>query len=497
MTGGSTPALPRLSRATIGRPSSAPGARPERILQFGKGNFLRGFVEWMVQRLNEQELFAGDVVIVEATGRERGDGLNAQQGLYTTVLRGLREGAFVDERQLVECVSRVLNPYADDAWLETARYPEIRFVVSNTTEAGLVLDRDDALAARPSPSFPGKLTQWLYARFRRFDADPRRGVVMLPCELVERNGDVLRQLVFELAARWNLPARFSSWLSQSCLFTSTLVDRIVTGYPADAAELCRELGYDDRFLVAAEPYHAWIIEGPEALERELPLRTAGLNVRWTDDVTPYRECKVRILNGAHSAMAVIGTLAGLETVGDCMRHSAIRAYVESLLEREIHPTLALPAAELRDFTRAVLERFENPHIEHRLSSILLNSVSKFRARLLGPLADGIAATGSVPERLAFAFAALFVAYRPNPDRPRAWHDDPEIFRAFEEAWSSGGGDEGRPGAVTPTARLLADRSLWGRDLTAMHPRLVAAVAGAVDVLRGGDVAAAVARIGIK
>lgn len=495
MTSPPTPALPRLSRALAGAASGPTGGRPERVLQFGKGNFLRGFFDWMVERMNAQGLFGGDVVVVEATGQPQGDGLAAQQGLYTTVLRGRRDGEVVEERQLVGCVSRVLNPYRDDAWLATAALPEIRFVVSNTTEAGIALDPADALDARPSPSFPGKLTQWLHARWARFGGDPRRGVVVLPCELVEENGRLLRRLVLELAAAWRLPEGFSSWLSGSCRFTSTLVDRIVTGYPADAAELCAELGYDDRFLVVAEPYHAWVIEGPESLEAELPLRAAGLHVIWTDDVTPYRDQKVRILNGAHSAAAVLGTLAGRATVGECMRDPALRAYVEALLEREIEPTLALPAPETAAFTRAVLERFDNPYLEHRLASILLNSVSKFRARLLGPLAERIAATGAPPPRLALAFAALFVLYRPDPARPPAWQDDAEIFRTFARAWSTGAAGEGRRELVAVTASLLADRSLWGQDVAALHPGLVGQVADGVESLLEEGASAALASLG--
>lgn len=478
-------ALPRLSRALH---ASASGPLPERILQFGKGNFLRGFVDWMVQTMNSKGLFQGSVVIVEATGQSRGDDLNDQQGLYTTVSRGIRDGSVVDERLLIECVSRVLNPYSDDSWLTTATNPDLRFVVSNTTEAGIALDPLDALDARPSPSFPGKLTQWLHARYQHFGPDPRRGVVVLPCELVEDNGHALRALVLELAATWELAAGFSSWLDEACVFTCTLVDRIVTGHPADADALCRELGYQDAFLVTGEPYHAWVIEGPPELAAELPLRAAGLNVVWTADATPYRECKVRILNGAHTAMAVLGSLAGLETVGDCMGHPTLRAFIERLLVEEIHPTLALPREEIEAFTRSTFERFENPFLQHHLSSILLNATSKFRARLLGPLVDRIAVTGALPPGLCLVLAALLVRYRPTPPVPPGWRDEPEVFRAFEEAWSGYDNDSTRDGVVALTTRLLAEVSLWDRDLTSLHPALIEHVAADVDgLLREGAI----------
>lgn len=480
--------LARLSRETHAATSSR--SLPERVLQFGEGNFLRAFVDWMFHSMNTQGLFLGSVVVVQPIEQGLGDALNAQQGLYTTVLRGVRDGRVVDERQLIECVSRVLNPYRDDLWLETARNPDLRFVVSNTTEAGIALDPADALDARPSVSFPGKLTQWLHARYLHFDGDPRRAVVLLPCELIEHNGRSLRKLVLELAAAWELPEGFLSWLAESCIFTSTLVDRIVTGYPkADAADLCRELGYEDTLIAAGEPYHAWVIEGPESLEQELPLQAAGLNVVWTGDVTPYRERKVRILNGAHTAMAVVGTLAGMRTVGDCMRHPEMRAYVEGLLEKEIRPTLALPEAEIEAFTRSVVERFENPFVEHALASILLNSVSKFGARLLGSLADSIATTGDLPSRLCFALAAILVLYRRGPERS----DDPRVLETFDEAWSAY--DSTRQGGVALTARLLSDRSLWGQDVTTLHAGLVERVADDLAGLLKDGVADGIERLG--
>ena len=465
-------ALPRLTRDLPVESTPLQNPLPERILQFGAGNFLRGFAGWMVQTLNTQGLFQGSIVIVEATGSGHGTALNAQQGLYTTILRGVRDGQLVDERQLIQCVRRVLNPYQDSAWLETATQPEIRFIVSNTTEAGIARDPADALSARPSPSFPGKLAQWLYARYTHFRGDPRRAVVVLPCELIENNGRALQALVLDLADAWSLPEGFSTWLREACLFTNTLVDRIVTGYPADAAALCRELGYEDARMVVAEPYHSWIIEGPQSLEQELPLQAAGLNVLWTDDASPYRECKVRILNGAHTAMAIVGTLAGLQTVGECMTHPAMRAFLQNLLVEEIQPTLQLPEETIESFTNSVLERFQNPFLEHQLASILLNAFSKFQARLLGPLTENLSASGNIPPRLTFVLAALLALYRPDSVHQSKLRDAPKIFETLHAIWSA----TPDPPTVPLTAQLLADASLWPRNLTRLHPNLVEHVA---------------------
>lgn len=499
MTLPATTSLPRLSRSLV--PESRAGSHvgtelPERVLQFGEGNFLRAFVDWMLCRLNEGGQFGGRVVVVQPLDRGMADAVNEQDGLFTVILRGVSSGKVREERQLVDTVSRAINPYTDAyAWLETAKGPDLRFVVSNTTEAGIALDPDDSPSVIPSPSFPAKLTQWLYARYSYFDGDSDKGVVILPCELIEHNGRKLRELVFELSRSWGLPAGFASWLESSCIFTTTLVDRIVTGYPrAEADELCRELGYEDRLLVAGEIYHCWVIESPEPLESELPLEKAGLNVIWTKDAAPYRERKVRILNGAHTAMTVVGLLAGFDTVRACMQDAAMRGYVEHLLRVEICPSLEGDAKDNEAFAQTVLERFENPFVRHELSSIALNSVSKFRARLLGSFVDHVEREKTLPGGLCLSLAALFVLYR-NRDggmsqsnvslRPR---DEPRIIELLDGAWREhaprrDGGDYERL-----VRGLLVQESLWGRDLTKLHEDLVSVVAREVGSILEGRVA---------
>jgi tagaturonate reductase len=325
---------------------SLPQAKPlpERVLQFGEGNFLRAFVDWMIARLNARGLFGGRVVLVQPIAAGMAREVNAQDGLYTVILRGLADGRIVESREVVSAVSRCVDPYQDfDAFIACAANPDLRFVVSNTTEAGIRTDPADAVDARPSPSFPGKLTQLLHARFIATGGAPDKGLVMLPCELIERNGDVLARAVTETAARWGLGDGFARWLREACVFTNTLVDRIVTGYPKDeAAELSSQLGYDDELLVTGEVFHSWVIESPLPLDGELPFAKAGLDVTWTADMTPYRERKVRILNGAHTMTVLAAYLAGKETVRECMDDPLIRNYMERGIEQEILPTLSLP-----------------------------------------------------------------------------------------------------------------------------------------------------------
>jgi len=454
-----------------------PAALPERVLQFGEGNFLRAFVDWMLERMNARGLFTGRAVLVQPIQNGMAEAINAQNGLYTVLLRGIEGGKVRELRQIVSSVSRCIDPHTDfDAFLDCATNPELRFVVSNTTEAGIRTDPDDALDARPSRSFPGKLTQLLYARFRCFGADPARGLVMLPCELIEMNGAALERAVHETAARWQLPADFSSWLREACIFTNTLVDRIVTGYPKDeASALAEKLGYEDQLLVAGEIFHFWVIESPRALETELPLGQAGLNVVWTNDIRPYRERKVRILNGAHTLLAMAAFLAGKDTVRECMQDPLVRRFVEGAILEEILPTLKLPRPELVEFANAVLERFDNPFIFHYLSSIALNSASKYKARILGTVIDYARERGTLPPRLSFGLAALIAFYRGQSLEGSALigeragvsyriQDEPFVLEFFQKLWAEAPARHSSESCVALAARVLAERKLWGEDL---------------------------------
>jgi tagaturonate reductase len=493
---------PKLTASLLGshprwEESRAARARdlPERVLQFGEGNFLRGFVDWMLERMNRQGLFNGRAVLVQPIAQGSAELINEQDGLYTLLLRGVAAGSRSEQRELVTSVSRCLDPYRDfDAVLALAREPELRFVVSNTTEAGIRLDPDDRLDARPACSFPAKLTQLLYARFQHFDADPARGWVILPCELIERNGDALERAVKQLARDWALPVEFEAWLNRSSVFTNTLVDRIITGFPKDDADmLTSQLGYQDALMVAGEVFHCWVIESPRPLEEELPLARAGLDVVWTQDMTPYRERKVRILNGAHTLVALAAFLAGKDTVRECMDDPLFRGYVESALALEILPTLTLPAAELSSFASSVLERFGNPFIQHPLLNISLNSVSKYKARLLGTVLDNQRQGRSSP-RLEFALAALLAFYRGSElsegtlmgerqGTPYPIRDEARVLEHFASVWR-----QSPSGACSAEccARLvndtLARQDFWGCALNEVSPHLTVAVAGHLNAI---------------
>lgn len=483
------------------------GALPERVIQFGEGNFLRAFVDWMIERMNARGVFGGRVVLVQPIATGMTKAINAQQGLYTVVLRGIEHGKVCETREIVTSVSRCVDPYTEyEAFLACAANPDLRFVVSNTTEAGICTDPADRVESRPAPSFPGKLTQLLYARFRHFAGDPRRGLVMLPCELIENNGQNLERAVRLTAERWKLPVEFMHFLTDACVFTNTLVDRIVTGYPKDeAAALAEHLGYEDPLLVAGELFHAWVIESPRSLAEELPLREAGLNVVFTHDITPYRERKVRILNGAHTMTALAAFLAGKETVRDCMQDPLFSSFVERGIHDEILPTLKLPRPELLEFAEAVVERFDNPFIRHNLIGIALNSVSKYRARILGTVIDYVREQGKLPQRMTFALAALIVFYRgqgivdgalvgERNGVPYRILDDASVLEFFRDAWA-GGATLDLEFCSELVRRVLGRTDFWGEDLNVTLPGLGARVAEHVHAICTAGVRPALEHLG--
>lgn len=474
--------LPKLNAATLGIPTNT---RPERILQFGEGAFLRGFVDWMVYHLNKQGLFDGSVVVVQPLASGLIDALNEQDGLFTHILRGVVEGKLVEETEVISSIRRGIDPYADfEAFLATARNPDLRFIVSNTTEAGIACHPDDRIDAKPPVSFPGKLTRLLLERFQTFGGSAESGLVILPCELIEFNGTNLRRCVLETAAKWQLDAACVSWIENHVVFCNTLVDRIVTGYPREeAAEICAKLGYEDTLLNTSEVFHAWVIEGPASLAEELPLDKAGLNVIFTRDYKPYRDRKVRILNGAHTSTVLAAFLAGHDLVKQCLDDPAFAAFLRDALNEEIIPTLDLPRSDLDAFAAAVLERFANPFVKHPLLSISLNSTSKFTARVLPSLLTYLERRGKLPARLVFSLAALIAFYRGTEitegalvgSRPKDGaypiKDSPEVLEFFRDVWT-------RPdtSAEAVTKAVLGHTPLWnGKNLNDV-PGLTNAVA---------------------
>jgi len=382
---------------------------PERVLQFGEGNFLRAFVEAFIDEMNEHAGFDGKVVIVQPIKTGLAAKINEQEGLYTLLLRGQEQNRVIDRRKVISCISRCIDPYQDfSALLECAKNPDLRFIVSNTTEAGIAFDNTCRFGDAPSRSFPGKLTRFLYERFRLHG----RGFILLPCELIDGNGRELLRCVERYSTLWNLEEEFLQWVYRENIFCSTLVDRIVTGYPQqEAARLSEELGYEDALLDTAESFGLWVIEGPACVKEEFPAARAGLPVIFTDDCTPYKQRKVRILNGAHTAMAPAAFLSGRDIVRSSMEDPPLRAFMEKAVYEEIIPTLALPKTELQSFAAAVTERFLNPYIDHRLLDICLNTCSKWKARILPSLLRYYNIHQKLPACLTFSFAAFLQLYR--------------------------------------------------------------------------------------
>jgi tagaturonate reductase len=479
-----------------------PGApvNPVNILQIGDGNFLRAFVDWMVDVCNGQDLFHGGVAIAQPLEQGIAGPMAAQDNLFTVLLRGIEGGQSVQSRRVVSCVSAVLNPYQQwDAMVALAGDPALRFVVSNTTEAGIA-DLEEPFVPGTCPrSFPAKVAALLYARFTALGGKAAPGLVFLPCELIEANGANLRRIVLLHAQRWLLGADFFNWIERSNRFLDTLVDRIVPGYPAAEAEaLCATWGYEDRLVVAAEPFLIWVIQGPADLAEEFPLHKAGLNVVWTKDMQPYRTRKVRILNGAHTSSALAAYCAGLDTVQQMMEDPSVAAYLRHVMFKEIVPFVPLPEAERQAYAATIVERFGNPFIRHELISIALNSVSKWKVRVLPTLKDYVAARGTVPPGLAFSLAGLLWFYRgrdvdgaytgTREAGPYPIRDDAAVIAKMAAAWADND--------PAKAAALLGDAALWGQDLTAL-PGLLGMVTADLSAIKKTGMKAALAGVAAK
>jgi tagaturonate reductase len=461
-----------------------PGAQyPDRIIQFGEGNFLRAFIDWQIDLLNEYTGLNAGVVVVRPIDSDQPPSLNTQDGLYTTIIRGLNEqGEAVCEPRLIRSVNREVNVYQDYAgYLALARDPAIRFVFSNTTEAGITYLPQDRFADAPAASFPAKLTRLLYERFSHFAGAADKGWVLLPCELIDYNGETLKEYVLRYAQQWELPQAFSDWLNECNTFCSTLVDRIVTGYPrGEEEQLQQQLGYQDRFLDTAEHFYLFVIQGPQWLAKELHLDQFDLNVHIVDDIKPYKERKVAILNGAHTALVPVAFLAGLNTVGEAMSDKQVGDFVARTIAEEIMPVLDLPQEELLPFAEAVQNRFRNPFIQHQLLSIALNGMTKFRTRILPQLLAGQQKNGVLPTRLTFALAALIAFYRGERQLGNyPLQDDAHWLERYATLWA--GVKHRDIPLATLVETVLADENHWGQNLNAV-PGLTAAVTANLRVI---------------
>ena len=472
--------------------------RPVKVVQFGEGNFLRAFVDYMIDIANEQGRFDGDIVLVKPIDFGSLDLFHRQDCQYTVSLRGNVDGeARIINRVVTSVADAVDAIHEYDKYMGLAEIDTLRFVVSNTTEAGIVYDAEDRFELNPPRSFPGKLTKFLYHRFETFQGDPSRGLVMLPVELIDDNGVMLKKCVMGQIDNWGLPEGFKKWVEEACVFTSTLVDRIVTGYPKDAEqEEWKALGYEDRIMVTGEPFALWVIESSKDISRELPLAEVNLPVIFTDNQKPYKQRKVRILNGAHTSFVLASYLCGNDTVKESMEDGDIRNFMVKTIFDEVIPTLELPEEELKEFAEAVIERFDNPYVKHALLSISLNSVSKWRARCMPSLWGYVERFGALPRRLAFSLAALMAFYAGEEIREGALVgsrggeeykilDDGKVLEFFRE----NNGKDSRSASEAFLGRV----DFFGQDLNQVQG-LTETVAACLEDIRTNGMRAALCRI---
>lgn len=457
----------------------------ERILQFGEGNFLRAFANWMIHEMNRKADFDSGVVVVQPIEAGMVQMLNDQEGLYTLYLNGIKDGEAISEHQVIDCIQRGINPYENYAdYLANADNPDLRFIISNTTEAGIAYSKTDSLEDSPQKSFPGKLTALLYRRFQTFEGDSNKGLILIPCELIDRNGDNLKRIVLQHANDWDLSREFIDWIEEANIFCNTLVDRIVPGYPRDKIEtLTQDLGYKDNLIVEGEQFHLWVIEGPESIQQEFPAKECGLNVVFTDNMEPYRTRKVRILNGAHTSLVPVGYLYGIDKVRESLEDLTVGAFLKDAIFNEICPTLDLPKEELDQFANDVLDRFRNPYLEHALLSISLNSVSKFKTRVLPSILEYIKRKNELPKRLLFSLAALITFYKGERNGISIpLKDDNEVLDFFKSQWASGD-------ISSITKNTLMNTSFWGKDLTEFTGLLEVVESNVKDIIAHGMVTA--------
>ena len=449
---------------------------PVKVLQFGEGNFLRAFVDWMIDTVSSKDLFSGSIVLVQPIEKGLTELVNKQDGLYTLLTRGIQNGKVVENKRLITSVKKCINPYLD--WMETlsvAQGSELRFVFSNTTEAGIAYKAEPYVKDSCPNTFPAKLTSLLYERFLYYEGDVTKGLIILPCELIAENGKILKRYVLRYASDWKLGKEFISWIENSNDFLCTLVDRIVPGYPAGEAEgIQKKLGYMDNLIDTCEIFHLFVIECPaeriQELKSLLPFADAGLNVVWTDDMTPYRTQKVRFLNGAHTSSILAAFLGGFDSVGEMMDDDVFGKLVKHIVFNEIMVSLDMDEKIMKSYADSVLERFRNPFIRHELISISLNSVSKWKVRVMPTLLDYYEKKNCLPPGVMFSLAALIAFYKGKMDngiylgerngREYSINDSSEVLEFFNKIWNTEAVDY-----KTVVNQVLSNKDFWKRDLT--------------------------------
>lgn len=413
--------------------------RPIKVVQFGEGNFLRAFVDPFIQTLNEQGLFDGNVAVIQPMPQGRVRDLEQQDGLYTLILEGLEQGKVISEHKIIDVLSEFIDPYTEyQNYLDLAASPILTTVVSNTTEAGIAFMAETIHFNQCPTSFPGKLLAFLRMRFEVFAGAKEAGLDILACELIDDNGQTLKKVLVEMARYNNMSETFIHWMTTANRFYNTLVDRIVPGYPKqDAQRLESEFGYLDHSMVKGEIFHLWVIEGEKGLNQRLPFDQAGLNVYFVDVLKPYKERKVKILNGSHTALVPIAYLCGIDTVKEAVTDPQVGKFIQNLIWQEVIPTIDLPKADMEKFAQAVLERYLNPFVRHELMSIALNSMSKYKSRILPSVLTQLD-HGKFPKLQLFSLAANIVFYRgKRNDESIKLQDDPQFLELYQQLWSKG------------------------------------------------------------
>lgn len=454
--------------------------RPIKIMQFGEGNFLRAFVEWILQNLNDQGAIDADVVVVQPMPFGRIRELAEQDGLYTLRLEGIDGGKKVRTSRVIDVIGDCLDPFTEyEKFLRYGESEDLQIVISNTTEAGIAVDPTDTDFSVCPKSYPGKLLALLKRRYDAFHGDMNRGLAIVPCELIDNNGDELYRCLTELAKINNMDEKFIEWMQKANHFTSTLVDRIVPGYPRnEIEEIQKETGYLDNNVVKGEIFHLWVLKKEPFVQKVLPADSTGLNVIFADDIKPYKQRKVKILNGSHTAMVPVAYLCGIDTVGEAVNDPVIGKFVREFVFDEVNPTIDLPQDQMTAFADSVIERYQNPFIRHELMSIALNSTTKFRTRLLPTLQDYVRIKGGLPEHLLFAFAALVTFHKgKRGEQEIALKDDPEYLAKWKELW------DGFNGCYKCLAKkALGWTEAWGCDMNAIHPDITATVATYLEAI---------------
>jgi len=431
---------------------STKNAAPAKILQFGEGNFLRAFIDWMVQGLNDRAGFNGSVKLSKTIPGPFFGAFEKQDYDYHLVIRGKDGDKVINDRKKISVISGNLNAYEDfDGYLKGATDLNLKVIISNTTEAGIAFVEADKATDRPANSYPGKLTQFLRARFEAHKGSKESAMFILPCELIEKNGQTLKKYVLKHAERWYHDAKFTEWLDKDTTWFDSLVDRIVPGHDKEERAKCKaETGFDDELIVVTEPYHIFVIQGKER-EDILPFKKAGFNVVWTDDLTPYRTMKVRILNGGHTFMSMIGLGMGIATVRESLEHPVLGKALDAFYTKDVLPLMPFTKAELDTYKGKIIDRFANPFVVHKLGDIALNSVSKYIARILPGVNDYVGKYKKAPVFATFGLAALLYRYL-NVD---GIVDDAPIIAKFKEIAKAHANDP-----VAAAKAVFASKEIW-------------------------------------